>query len=70
MTPQPLPQHELANRMAEIAWAFNGCTADDLLAIAGFLATSAWRCFEPEARIGVAEHWCSILLGRLRESLD
>ena len=70
MTPQPIAQHELASRMAEIAWAFNGCTADDLLAVAGFLATSACRCFEPEVRLGVAEHWCSTLLATVRESLD
>ena len=72
MTPQPgpMPPLELANHMTALAADLDGYHPSDILALAGFLATNACRCWGPELRMRVAEEWCATLMARLRESLD
>jgi hypothetical protein len=71
MTPQPLPQHELANAMTELATSLSGqWHAADVLTLAGFLASQALRCMPPPARMEIAQGFCDNVLATLRESLD
>jgi hypothetical protein len=42
----------------------------DVLTLAGFLATNALRCWEPQDRLEVAAAFCDNVLAALRESLD
>ena len=72
MTPQPgpMPPMELARHMTALAADLHGYHPADILALAGFLATNAARCWPPECRLAVAEEWCATLKARLRESLD
>jgi hypothetical protein len=56
--------------MTALAHDLDGYHPSDILALAGFLATNAARCWPPQCRLAVAEEWCATLMARLRESLD
>ena len=72
MTPQPgpMPPLELAHHMTALAADLHGYHPSDILALAGFLACNAARCWPQDCRLAVAEEWCATLMARLRESLD
>lgn len=70
MTPRELQCHELAAMMASVGRDLSGQHPLDVLTLAGFLATNAIRCWNPEDRIPIAAEWTDTLLATVRESLD
>ena len=70
MTPQLLAQHELADMMATLGRRLYDRHPHDVLTLAGFLATNALRCWNPEDRIPIASEWCDHVLATVRQSLD
>lgn len=66
---KPLPDGELKALMMSLAEHLGDTNPLDVLSVAGFLASSALRCWNENERMGIAKGFTRNLISNTRQSL-